>query len=203
MTFRIVLGLLFFINIYLAYAVFGLWTQQRQMDDAPVSMSIGPMDADVIINGFFDYDCLPCRVANDALMIALAKDGHVRYIPRPLAGETPQSRRKAQLFYAAAQQQKMPAIHAELMKSFRALDAQKEDSIITGNALDAAQFRNNAASPEAQEMMEHHQDLYEFTRQSGVPVFVVSRHLVFVPQAGIPLVDQFTVLFKDARNKRR
>ena len=203
MGFRILIALVGAACVVLVYGIYDLSRMQRRMDDAPANFVIGPADADITISGFFDYACSPCRAADAALQVALEKDGRVRYIPRALAGDTPESARKAKLAYGAGMLGRFKEAHSLLLNDFRALDSTREQALAEKLDVPMAEWETSTNAPPVGRIIKKNQDLLDFTGAAGsslsAPVFVISPNLVFRPETGVPLVEQFTRLFQDAR----
>lgn len=140
--------------------------------DAP---SIGPVDADITVVEFFDYNCGYCKRALPDIQAAVKADPKVRFVFKEMPILGPSSLTAAQWALAAQKQDKYFEFHRALME-FR---GNKEESelakIATNLGLDVEQMKKDAQSPEIQQLIKEDIDLAQKIGVTGTPAFIIGK----------------------------
>ncbi len=140
--------------------------------DAP---SIGPADADLTVVEFFDYNCGYCKRALPDIQAALKSDPKVRFVFKEMPILGPTSLTAAQWALAAQKQDKYFEFHQALME-FRGNKEEAELAKIAQNlGLDVEKMKQDAQSPEIQQLIKEDIDLAQKLGVSGTPAFIIGK----------------------------
>ena len=114
---------------------------------SPLTPSVGPVDADVVIVAFSDYLCPACKMSWPALDAELAKDKGVRLVfpPFPLIG--PGSELAAQATFAAHLQGRFYPLHKALMQARGDIDQPRLIRMAGAQGLDVGRLSRDMNDP--------------------------------------------------------
>lgn len=166
--------------------------------------TIGPSDADLTVVEFVLYSCETCRRLQEPLGAALAKDGKVRYVPRPVAFEREHPGQDAlvRLTYAAAKQGKFAeAFHYLLNNPIAYLDDVQMARISAALELDVIRLKADMDTPEVRNAVRENERYYELWGFTTVPAFLMGTKAIFRIRSEdeIPTEDGFAEMFEKAR----
>lgn len=142
--------------------------------DAP---SIGPLDADVTIVEFFDYNCGYCKRAVPDIRSIAKKDKNVRFVFKEMPILGPTSMTAAQWAMAAHKQDKYFEFHIALMEHRGPKNEKQLSTIAKDLKLDVDQMKKDANSSEIQAMIDADVALARTIGINGTPAFIVGETL--------------------------
>lgn len=122
----------------------------RAIIEDPGSPSVGPIDADVIVVVFTDYQCPVCRGTDPALERLLTTDRHVRIVFKdwPIFGAN--STLAARAAVAAGRQGKYMALHRALMTTRLPITAASLEAIAASARVDWPRLQADLSANRAQ-----------------------------------------------------
>lgn len=200
MVFRIFIALVVLANILFAVQIYQLSRAHAMLAEVPAGYSIGPADADITVVEFFDYACPHCATVDPVIMEAVKRDGHVRYVPRPIVSPDPDGTIYSRAVYAAGLQGKFIEMHRELIGDFRVLNERRKDELAAKTGIDAKKFRADMESKDVQASLDRNMWLIRYFYSKSVPHFIIGGKIKFSPGAHTPSVEDFLEMFKEARS---
>lgn len=205
MFYKIVLAALVLLSVYVGVSFFSLRSQLFQVYDVPAGYFSGPADADLTVVEFVLYSCQTCQKIQEPLGKAMARDGRVRYVPRPVAFEkdNPGQEALVKLTYAAAKQGKfMQTFHYLLGRSSVTLDDVQLARISADLELDILQLKNDMKSPDVEKAVKENDRYFEDWGLNSVPVFLMGTSAIYRVRSSdnIPTEDELIEMFEKARS---
>ncbi|MCC7305517.1 MAG: thioredoxin domain-containing protein [Alphaproteobacteria bacterium] len=201
MAYRIFLAVIVLLNAFFAWNIWEQWNVARLLDDVPENYSMGPADADLTVVEFLDYSCVHCQKIHPIIKEAVSKDGHVRYIPRPMPSTNPGATKYALAVYAAGEQGKFMDMHNQMIENFRVLSDEVKADLVQKTGLDPARFDKDMNSDAVAGKIEENKQLYMNFYSHSLPQFVIGKRMVFSPAENqLPTVGEFLKMFAEARS---
>jgi protein-disulfide isomerase len=189
--------------VYLAYDIFRLASAQRHIAAVEAQYTLTPEGADLDVVEFLDYSCKYCKEAHPTITKAVAQDGKVRYIPRPMDSEGPGSLYGAEIVYAAARQGKFMEMHNAVMENFRVINDDVLAELAAQTGVDLAKLKADLESPafkqETQNTIKANKKIFGALRGKATPTFVIGGNIIYVPEVRMPEAKDFLAMFKEAR----
>ena len=139
--------------------------------------SLGPVDADVTIVEFFDYNCGYCKRAIPDIRAITAKDKKVRFVFKEMPILGPTSVTAAKWAMAAHKQDRYFDYHAALMEHRGPKEEGQLMKIAERLGLDADKMKKDAGSQSVQKMIDDDIDLARAIGINGTPAFIVGETL--------------------------
>ncbi len=199
MNFRVFISLVVLASIFLAYMVIQQMRATHALVTVPAGYAQGPENADLTFVEFFDYTSDKCRSVDPILQEALKKDGHVRYIPRPVPVDGT-GEKYVQFAYAAGEQGKFMQTHAALIADFRALDDTRKAQLAQSLGLDLDKLNKDMTGQNVVRKMKENLWLTQAYGTTGLPQFIAGK-IVYQPTQK-PTVQDFLSLFNEARGRQ-
>ena len=184
---------------FLIYDIYKLSSGYGKLDEVPETYSLGPEDADVTVVEFLDYGCTYCRDIHPVIISAVVKDKNVRYVPRPLPSQNPESVHAAILAYTAGMQGKFLEMHDGLMKNYRVLDEATIFELSEQAGIDTDRMDTDVKTGEVVDRINENGALFKKIGGQQTPTFVINNDVIFVPEGRMPTVDDFLNMFDEAR----
>lgn len=195
---------LFFVVIGIVIAVLGfqlytLYTTQNDIYSAPKEYAIGPDDADLTVVEFIDYSCPYCQGIQPVIKEAMARDGKVRLIPRPIRSSNTDALAGAILVYAAAEQGKFQEVHEELITNLPPLGTADDARAFAAKmGLDGDQLLASMSKKEVQARVDQNHEAILNMQLEGVPAFLIGKTKTYVGSENTT-ADDFLRMFDEAR----
>lgn len=204
MFYRILGGALLLIAVFVGISFYQFRMELFEAYNVPPEHSIGPADADLTVVEFVLYSCETCRKLQEPLKAALARDGKVRYLPRPVAyeNEFPGQDAFVRLTYAAAKQGKFQKTFEYLLTHPIAfLDDVQLARVSADLEMDISQLKRDMESPDVVQAVKENERLYELWGFTTVPSFLMGSKAIFRirSEEEIPTEDEFIEMFEKAR----
>ncbi len=199
MIFRIFITLVVIISGYIVFEMIRISGLQNRLLTASNEQILGNPQGDVTLIEFLDYNCVYCKEVYPTVSQAVAADGNIRFIPRPVALLEPGPIDKARLAYAAAEQSKFKEMHEALMLREGVLDEQGLQELAQQIGLDAAKLKEDYDSPQTQELTQNNIDLMNGFRLTATPSFAIGRKILFVPHDRLPTAAELMAMFEESR----
>jgi protein-disulfide isomerase len=200
---NIIILLALLASAYLFYDIARLYTATRESEAMPRAYTIGPERTDLDVVEYLDYNCKYCKEAHPAITQAIEKDARARYIPRPLASESEDSKLAARLVYAAGKQGKFREMHNALMENYRVLNEDTLNDLAARTGIDLAQAKIDSASPEIEEIVKRNGTAFRKLGGRSTPTFFIGRKMKYIPQDRMPEVADFLSMFHEARGMQK
>jgi len=200
MAFRIFISLIIICCAYFAFETVRLLLLQRSMLNSSADYSLGNHDGDLAFVQFLDYSCSFCRASHPIISKAVAQDGNVHFIPRPVSTLESEGINAALLPYAAARQGAFAAMHGALMENYRVIDEQVLQDLALEVGIDPARFKADVESKAVQALAQKNLDIFQKYRLGATPAYAVGKNILFIPNRDLN-VEDFTTLFQQARGQ--
>lgn len=191
--------------VFIVMSLFVLWQvvatlrAKSELDNVPDAFIVAGEDTDIILVEFLDYDCVHCRNIHPVLKEALEKDGHVRYIPRPLPSASETGRYAGRLAFAAALQGEFPAMHHILIENYDTLDKQSVQDFALLTGLDAQQLEEDSKSEAAEQFLVKNMRVFAEMGGQYTPTFFINNDTMVVLESTSTDVNTFLDLFAQTR----
>jgi len=188
----------------LALAFFGFGRHKMSsllgVYDVEKSYMYEPPEADITILDFSQYDCDICRIVHPTLKDAMAQDGKVRYIPRPVASCDEWGNEVVQAVYAAALQDKYIQMHNAIYDNWPIENLDELLSVAVHLGLDTSQLQSDMESEEVKRIIQETADYYDAWDLPYVPAFLIDEKILYMPnEQDMPTVDTWKEKFKKVR----
>lgn len=184
---------------YLSYHVYTLYNARSHITNIPAGQYFGPDDADITLVEFLDYSCGYCQEVHPAVMEAVRTDGNVKYAPLPILSMNADGSSAAYALYAAAQHGKFEQAHEYLIANSKNLTRERIPEIAADLGLTEEEFTESLGSKEVFDSVEDNSYASLNLGNQGTPTFFLGPDIRFVPQGGLPNVEDFQKLFAEAR----
>ena len=184
---------------YLSYHVYTLYDARSHISNIPAGQYFGPDDADVTLVEFLDYSCGYCQEVHPAVMEAVKVDGNVKYAPLPVMSQNADGTSAAYVLYAAARLGKFEQAHEYLMKSGTNLVPDRIPEIAADLGLDPDEFHESLGNREVIDRVKDNTKVTITLGNLGTPTFFLGPDIRYIPQDGLPSVEDFQKLFAEAR----
>lgn len=199
--FRILMILVFLGAGYLAYDTYGYrYVISNVAKNASSEMSVGPVDADVTVVAYVDYDSASSRRLYPKLLNLLAADSRVRLIVRPIETDTSLSRLTTRVALAAKSQDQFMHVNNIFLTSSNDMDERYIEGIIRSSGLNYNRMKFDATSPEIEQEVKDLQSEAAFLNINTFPYIFVDH--VKVPGASYN-VNELKSIIGDLRSGRR
>lgn len=199
MAFRIFIACVLIAAGYFAFEAIRLAWLQHSLFSVQDSHASGAEDGDVKLVDFVDYECPDCQEAHPIVMQAVAKDGRVRYIPRPIGHAHDDGYYLSRLPYAAAEQDKFFEMHDALLNNYRVVDESVLRDITANIGVDFERLITDYESKKVSKLATKNEKLFKRLRLNYVPSYAVGKNILFSPRDNKPNVDDFLNIFNEAR----
>lgn len=204
MFYKVVLAVLVLLGVYVGVSFLQIRAELFKVYDVPSAYTIGPADADLVIVEFVRYNCGLCQQMQAPFAAAMARDGKVRYVPRPIAFEEahPGQGALVKLNYAAAKQgQFIEAFNYILSRGLEKLDEVELARMSAELGLDIVQLKADMEKPDVAALVKENEDFFEEWGFNSVPVFLMGRSAIYRIRSDqpIPTEDEFIEMFEKAR----
>ncbi|MCB1590973.1 MAG: thioredoxin domain-containing protein [Alphaproteobacteria bacterium] len=205
MFYKTILAAFLFFGVYLGVSFFQLRGQLFEVYNVPANQIIGPEGADLTVVEFALYSCDTCRELQVPFRAAMARDGKVRYIPRPIAFEKdhPGQADFVRVTYAAAKQGKFEETFHYLMDNkFAVLDEVQIAQLSAEAGLDIIKLKEDMNSPDVEAALIENEKFYEMWGFTTVPVFLMGSKAIYRIRSSdeVPTEDEFLEMFEKARS---
>lgn len=195
-AFKVFFGVFALIVLFLAFQIYLIHRTYAALDDVPAEYSYGPEDADLTVVEFVKYTCPHCRTIHPVIMEAVSRDGHVRYIPRPLPSDRVQD---AQFVYAAGQQGLFKVVHSILLQDPNILAEGALMTIAEGLDVDTEKLKIDMEGDEVRRLINDNIKVFLNIGGSRTPTFMIGQKIMYVPEEKMPTVEDFLKMFEEAR----
>ena len=201
MIFRIFIGLIIVLAGFFVYDSIVMNMTKSAMHDVPEAFIFENPEADITVVEYMDYQCPQCQGLHPVLMRAIARDGRVRFIPKPVFMGAPRNDvTPAHLVYAAGRQGKFKEAHNAMITNYRAVDGAVIEKFAKDLDLDLAQFKSDLKDPELFEYLKDNFKQLKALKGYAVPSVIVNNELIFVVDSDTyPSVQELVDLFGRAR----
>lgn len=204
MFYKVIIAALLLLAAYIGVSFFQIRTELFKVYDVPPGYSAGPADADLVIVEFVRYSCNLCQQMQAPFAAAMARDGKIRYVPRPVAFEKDHPGQEAlvRLNYAAAKQGKfVQAFNYILSRGLDKLDEVQLAKISAELELDIVQLKADMESPDVAALVKENEYYFEQWGFNSVPVFLMGAKAIYRIRSdqAIPTEDEFIEMFEKAR----
>lgn len=197
---------LFYIVLGIAIAWFGyqiirLGSGYSALHEVPEATVLGADadTADLTVVEFMDYSCPFCREVHGTITEAIRRDGHVRFIPRPLPSDDEYASHAALLAYTAAEQGKFLEMHNALIKNYRVVDEGVMRQLADEAGIDMEKFQKDYEAKIGEKAVIDNGKTFKALGRSTFPLFIIGEKLFYVPEGRMPTVDDFLRMFAEAR----
>lgn len=155
---------------YKTQALSDFIAQAKTSDDYPTT---GPVDADVTLIEFFDYQCGYCKRAFPDMMDMVEDDGNVRviFVELPILG--PASKMAALAATAANKQGKYMEFHTAMMEVRGQLTESKIFEVAEDSDIDLAQLKADMKNNESEILLNGNMQAAEMLGVNGTPAFII------------------------------
>lgn len=188
---------------WVVYDFFTLRAALHQVYTPPEALIQVPQGADLTLVEFLDYSCGASRGAHTIIKEALAKDGMVRFVPRPLVVPgNEQSKTMAELVYAAGIQGGFFKMHERIMETSDDLPALLAYAETIG--LDRVQLEKDMAGPEVAQALETNEKFFNDWQFQATPSLLIATDILgtkamFRGDADGVTVQELLDMFQSAR----
>ena len=194
------LWIVFFVVVaYLLYGIGFQYMTLRSVADVPVEHIQGNPEGDLSVVEFLDYRCTYCKQAHPILMDAVARDGNIKLIIRPVVLVDPQSIFAARSVYAAALQGQFVAMHERLITEEGEITPEAVRLHAQSLGLDFDQLANDVSSPDVENFILQNHRVFAAVGTQATPTFVIGGKMQYVPEGQMPNVADFMAMFENAR----
>mgnify|MGYP000392104120 CR=1 FL=1 len=184
---------------YVGYEIFTLYQKYNDLDNVGVEYRMGNEDADLSVVEFLDYGCPYCREVHPTIMQAVAQDGKVDYVPRPVAFLGEKSAHAAIVVYGAAQQGKFFQMHDAIIANFPDFSDEMLPKIASEAGVNMIELQQDIDTQDLQEYVISNMDLFKRLGGKATPTFIIDKRIFYVPEGNMPSVEDFLTLFAEAR----
>lgn len=184
---------------FLAYTVYEIRVEMFKVFETRPEYRATSPDADLVVVEFVDYTCESCRTFHPQLREAMARDGKITYIPRPLAMDDVWKTRLASAVYAAGLQGQAVAMHHAIFEKWPVMSDEKLFEVAKGLKLDTHQFSRDLRSDAARDAVLDNIRFYDVWMLQGVPVLLVGGTMIYIPNNTTPSADEIYAKFQEAR----
>ena len=188
-------------SFYFIYDIY-LKIELLTVYDVETTYMLDPQEADISILEFGQYNCGTCRIIHSSLKAALAKDGKVRYIPRPVSYGDVWAETLSRAVYAAALQEKFIQMHNAIYEK-GPIDTREDIFILARQVgLDIVRFEQDMESEEVSVHIQENDAFYKAWALQTVPAFLINKKILYRPnEQEMPTVDIWLDKFDRAREK--
>lgn len=184
---------------YLSAQVYYLYSGRAHLNNIPAGYHYGPADADLTVIEFLDYSCVFCQDVHPTIKEAVEKDGNVKYAPFPILSRNADGSSAAYLLYAAAKMGKFIEAHEYLIENNTNLARERVPEIAGDLGLDADEFTKHLDSEDVFFHVRDNNDAMMNLNNYATPTFFIGPDMRYVPEGGMPSVEDFLNMFNEAR----
>ncbi len=182
----------------LAYGIYVITAMRASIDDIPKEYVFGPDDANLTVVEFMDFTCGDCRGTHLVIMNAVQKDGKIRYIPLPIAGEKTPGAYPMRLCYAAGLQGKYKEVYEALMTRYPAVAEKDLADIAVATGIDADRLKKDMNSRAVNDRVAKTIWYFESLDAKYTPTFLIGGSIKYVPRR-VATENDFQSIFQEAR----
>ena len=176
-----------------------LYFGYRNLTNVPAEHVLGNPQGDLSVVEFLDYRCGYCREAHPVITEAIARDGNIKYIIRPVTFVDEQSFYAAKALYAAANQGKFAAMHETLITASQDFTEETLEDIAEFVGLDEERFEDDMESDETLGPLRDNYSVFAQIGGNATPTFAIGQRLQYIPEGRMPSVADFLTMFEQAR----
>lgn len=201
MALRVFYILLALVSVLVIAQIASVAFTRKQISSTPETYTVAAPEADLEVVEFIDYSCPFCQQVHPTITEAVKRDGHVRYLPKPLPTTNQRSTNAAVHAYAAGRQGKFIEMHNALIADFPNLTDEKLARLAIELGLDEAQLAKDLQDPEIQKQLQENATLFSRYKTKATPTFLIGKKMLYVPSGTMPTVDDFLRMFNEAREQ--
>lgn len=204
MLFRISLGLIALVSAYLIYDIVRLQSAYFSPQDLkPGYFGASSQDADLIVVEYSNYTCDYCKEFHPILDEAMALDGGIIYVPRPILANGMDSLYSGSAAYAAGLQGQFMQMHHELLVSED--DVHDENVLFTlaiKLGLDGEKLLQDMESQEIFETLDKNSEDFKKFGTNTIPTLIIGGNMIYVPPKDYPTPEELAEIFQQARAQK-
>ena len=203
MKFRIFMGLIILLSLFLLFRIYKVTGLINEVFAVPQEQMVKPASGQstLTVVEFLDYRCESCQSIHPAFKAALARDGHVTVIHRPISLYPDMNVNNFTLMaLAAAKMGKFEEMHNYILEHYRPYDENFPKEAAAALGLDLKELEYYMKSDEMIGEARKNQEI--FFQKWGListPTFIIGRHFIYSPRKSFPETGDFLTMFKEAR----
>ncbi|MFP4313100.1 MAG: DsbA family protein [Alphaproteobacteria bacterium] len=184
---------------FLSAQVYYIYSARAHITNIPEGYHFGPANADLTVVEFLDYSCPYCQEVHPIIMEAVEQDGNVKYAPMPILSVNSDGGNAAYLLYAAAKMGKFKEGHKYFIENNTNLVRERLPEITRDLGVDEQEFTTHLDSADVFHHVQDNHTAFRNLKATGTPTFMIGPDILFVPQDGMPSVEDFLIMFEEAR----
>jgi protein-disulfide isomerase len=146
--------------------------------DYPLTPSIGPKDAKLVVVQFFDYNCGFCKRIVPDFMRLIGEEPDVKFMFKELPILSAESEVAARYALAANKQGKYLEFHTAVMEHQGQVSQSSLEEAATEAGLDVAKMKRDADGQDVRDALRKNMELARSLGVQGTPFFVVGRERI-------------------------
>lgn len=204
MIYRISVTFLSLIALFVAYQIYDIYSLKTGAYAIEEGKSIGNPQGDIIITEFLDYACPHCRAIAPVIDQAVAQDGNVVLLPRPIASLNEEGTIAAYTAYAAAKHGLFLEAHKYLIEN----PVPPADNFIQDMALilglSDEEFKTAIDDPKLVDKVRKDMRLLQAMGVGQIPAFLIKHkpsgeEILFFPSSAETTPQRFLDIFNTLR----
>lgn len=146
--------------------------------DYPLTPSVGPKDAKLVVVQFFDYNCGFCKRIVPDFMRLIGEEPDVKFMFKELPILSAESEVAARYALAANKQGKYIEFHTAIMEHQGQVSQRVLENAASEVGLDVAKLKRDAEGQDIHEALRKNMELARSLGVQGTPFFVVGRERI-------------------------
>lgn len=200
MAYRIFIGIIALLCIYMAYSSVSLFMLKSSVEKSYAGNVIDSPHADMTVVEFFDYSCVTCRDFYPILMRAVERDGRVKLVLHPIVSdESGTGKMPARLVIAAGRQGQFQKAHEHLMENYRVVDEAYIENFASALGLDVQRLKSDMDDPDTDAALEDNIRHLVILGSVSIPTLLVNGKILYTPREEGITSDTVLSVFDQAR----